>query len=66
MANKAHLFEDLRINKDKGQVDGISEGLEIVGKGTFKFNIKDDGGRQHNFKPTWSKSIMATSTGHSP
>jgi hypothetical protein len=47
MANKAHLFEDLRLNKDKGQVDGISEGLEIAGKGTFKFNIKDDRGRQH-------------------
>jgi hypothetical protein len=26
MANKTHLFEDLRLNKDKGQVDGISEG----------------------------------------
>jgi hypothetical protein len=47
MANKAHLFEDLRLNKAKGQVDGISDGLEIAGKGTFKFNIKDDGGRQH-------------------
>jgi hypothetical protein len=47
MANKAHLFEDLRLNKEKGQVDGISNGLEITGKGTFKFNIKDDEGRQH-------------------
>jgi hypothetical protein len=47
MANKAHLFEDLRLNKDKGQVDGISDGLKIVGKGTFKFLIKDDEGKQH-------------------
>jgi hypothetical protein len=47
MANKAHLFEDLRLNKDKGQVDGISDGLEIAGKGTFKFLIKDDEGKQH-------------------
>ena len=60
MVNKAHLFKDLCLNEDKGQVNGISDGLEIAGKGTFKFNIKDDGGRQHNFKPTWSKSIMAT------
>jgi hypothetical protein len=34
MVNKTHLFEDLHLNKDKGQVDGISNGLEIVGKGS--------------------------------
>jgi hypothetical protein len=45
MANKAHLFEDLRLNKDKGQVDGIIDGLAIAGKGTFKFIIKDDEGK---------------------
>jgi hypothetical protein len=50
MANKAHLFEDLRLNKDKGQVDGISDGLEIAGKGTFKFNIKVDEGTQHTIR----------------
>jgi hypothetical protein len=50
MANKAHLFEDLRLNKDKGQVDGISDGLEITGKGTSKFNIKDDEGTQHTIR----------------
>jgi len=50
MANKAHLFEDLRLNKDKGQVDGISDGLEIAGKGIFKFNIKDDEGMQHTIR----------------
>ena len=47
MANKPHLFEDLRLNKDKEQVDGISDGLEIMGKGTFKFNIKDNEGKKH-------------------
>jgi hypothetical protein len=47
IANKAHLFEDLRLNKDKGQVNGISDGLEVAGKGTFKFLIKDDEGKQH-------------------
>jgi hypothetical protein len=50
MTNKAHLFKDLRLNKDKGQVDGISDGLEIVGKGIFKFLIKDDEGKQHTIR----------------
>jgi len=50
MVNKARLFEDLHLNKDKGQVDGISDGLEIEGKGTFKFNIKDDDGIQHTIR----------------
>jgi hypothetical protein len=50
MANKPHLFEDVRLNKDKGQGDGISNGLEITGEGTFKFNIKDDEGKQHTIR----------------
>jgi hypothetical protein len=50
MANKAHLFEDLRLNKDKGQVDGINDGLENAGKGTFEFLIKDDEGKQHTIR----------------
>jgi hypothetical protein len=50
MANKAHLFEDLHLNEDKGQVDGISDGLEIAGKGTFKFIITDDEGIQHTIR----------------
>ena len=48
MVNKAHLFEDLRLNETKGQVNGISNGLAIVGKGTFKFTIKDDEGKQNS------------------
>jgi hypothetical protein len=50
MANKPHLFEGLRLNKDKGQVDGISDGLEIAGKCTFKFNITDNEGKQHTIR----------------
>jgi hypothetical protein len=44
MANAPHLFKDLHLNKDKGQVDGINSGLDIAGQGTFKFNITDDDG----------------------
>ena len=42
MVNKAHLFKDLRLKKDKGQVNGLSDGLAIADKGTFKFTIKKD------------------------
>jgi hypothetical protein len=47
MANAPHLFEDLRLDDDKGQVDGINSGLDIAGQGTFKFNITDDDGKAH-------------------
>ncbi len=48
MHGQQGLFEDLRLNTaDKGQVDGIKNGLAIAGEGTFKFNIKNDRGRQH-------------------
>jgi hypothetical protein len=50
MVNKACLFEDLRLNKAKGQVNGISDGLAITGKATFKFTIKDDEGTQHTIR----------------
>jgi hypothetical protein len=33
--------------KDKGQVDGISNGLAIASEGIFKFKIKDNEGKQH-------------------
>jgi hypothetical protein len=46
MANSPHLFENLVLS-DVGKVDGINEGLEIAGKGTFKFMITDDNGRAH-------------------
>ena len=49
MINKAHLFEDLRLS-DEGKVQGINDGLEIKGKGTFKFKIEDDNGQTHEIK----------------
>jgi hypothetical protein len=50
MANAPHLFEDLHLNEDKGQVDGINSGLDIVGQGTFKFSITDNDGKLHVIK----------------
>jgi hypothetical protein len=50
MANAPHLFKDLHLNEDKGQVDGINSGLDIAGHGTFKFSITDDDGKSHAIK----------------
>jgi hypothetical protein len=50
MANAPHLFKDLHLNKDKGQVDRINSGLEIAGQGTFKISITDDNGKSHPIK----------------
>ena len=49
MANSPHLFEDLKLIK-MGAVEGIKQGLEIKGVGTFKFKIEDDDGRTHEIK----------------
>jgi hypothetical protein len=49
MAGYPHLFEDLRLS-DEGEVEGINNGLKIMGKGTFKFNIEDDNGQMHEIK----------------
>jgi hypothetical protein len=46
MANSLHLFNNL-ILLDVGKVNGINDGLAILGKGTFKFSISDDNGRVH-------------------
>jgi hypothetical protein len=46
MANSPHLFETLVLS-EVGNVDGINDGLEIAGKGTFKFKIADNDGRTH-------------------
>jgi hypothetical protein len=51
MANAPHLFEDLHLIDDAGEVYGIGNGLEIKGKGTFLFSLADD-----NEKSTQSKS----------
>jgi hypothetical protein len=47
MANAPHLFEELCLDNNKGQVDRINSGLDIVGQGTFKFNITKDNGKVH-------------------
>ena len=38
MANSPHLFKDLKLTK-LGEVEGIKQGLDIKGMGTFKFKI---------------------------
>jgi hypothetical protein len=50
MANARHLFEDLRLDDNKGQVDRINSGLNIAGRGAFKFNITDNHGKVHTIK----------------
>ncbi len=47
--NSPHLLDDLVLS-NKGSVDGITDGLPIKGKGTFKFTIGDDNGRRHNIR----------------
>jgi hypothetical protein len=47
--NSPHLLDNL-VPSNKGSVDGITNGLPIKGKGTFKFTIGDDNGRQHNIR----------------
>jgi hypothetical protein len=46
MANSPYLFNDL-ILSDVGKVDGINDGLAILGKGTFKFSISNNDSRVH-------------------
>jgi hypothetical protein len=43
------MLKDLVLS-NKGSVDGITDGLPIKGKGTFKFTIGEDNGRQHNIR----------------
>jgi hypothetical protein len=47
MVNSPHRLDNL-ILSDVGKVDGINEGSEIQGKGTFKFTIVDNNGKLHN------------------
>ncbi len=46
MANSPHLFDNLVLS-EVGKVDGINDGLEIAGKGTFKLKLVDDDCRTH-------------------
>jgi hypothetical protein len=50
MANAPHLFEDLQLTDDAGEVKGIGDGLAIGGKGTFKFSLEDNQGKIHTFE----------------
>jgi hypothetical protein len=50
MANAPHLFEDIQLTDDGGEVKGIGNGLAIGGKGTFKFSLEDDQGKIHTIK----------------
>ena len=50
MVNDTHLFEDLRLNKNNGQVDEIVDGLAIKDGGTFKFDITKDDGKRHTIR----------------
>ena len=45
MANTPHLFKNMRLNNNKGQIDGINNGLEIKGEGTFKLTITNGNGK---------------------
>jgi hypothetical protein len=49
MAGYPHLFEDMRLSNE-GKLEGINDGLKIMGKGTFKFKIEDDNGQTHKIK----------------
>jgi hypothetical protein len=50
MANAPHLFKDLHLDNNNGQVEGIKSELDIAGQGTFKFNIADNDGKIHAMK----------------
>jgi len=50
MANAPHLFKDLHLINDAGEVNGIDNGLAIKGKGTFVFALEDNNGKIHTIK----------------
>ncbi len=50
MANAPHLFEDLHLINNAGEVNGIGNGLAIKGKGTFVFSLEDNIGKIHTIK----------------
>jgi hypothetical protein len=50
MANAPHLFEDLHLINNVGEVNGIGDGLAIKGKGTFVFSLEDDNRKSHTIK----------------
>ena len=50
MANAPHLFKDLNLTNDAGEVNRIGNGLAIKEKGTFKFSLEDYNRRIHTIK----------------
>jgi hypothetical protein len=60
MANDTHLFKDLRLNKNNGQVDGIADGLAIKGEGIFKFDITDDDSKKHTIRIKNQELLLRT------
>ena len=50
MANAPHLYEDLHLINNAGEVNGIGDGLAVKGKGTFKFSFEDHNGKIHTIK----------------
>jgi hypothetical protein len=50
MVNDTHLFKDLHLSKNNGQVSEIAEGLAIEGEGTFKFDITNNNGQRHTIR----------------
>jgi hypothetical protein len=49
-ANAPHLFENLHLTNDAGEVNRIGKGLAIKGKGTFKFSLEDNNRKTHTIK----------------
>ena len=50
MAKAPHLFEDLHLINNTGEVNGIGKGLAIKGKGMVKFSIEDNNETIHTIK----------------
>ena len=50
MVKSKDYFEDLVLDEQGERVDGIEGGLKILGRGTFRFNIKDDEGEVHTIR----------------
>ena len=50
MANAPHLFEDIHLINNVGEINGIGDGLAIKGNGMFVFSLEDNNGKFHTIK----------------
>jgi hypothetical protein len=57
MGNCPDQFEDLTLNKDRTEVEGIKGRLEMKGTGTFNFHVEDNEGAIHHIKIPISKFV---------